>query len=412
MELLELEITNVAHGGIFVARHEGRVVFVSDAIDGERVVARVTDTSQKKFWRAETVEVLTASKHRKPHVWAEADISRDPDNRVGGAEFGHIELAHQRALKAFVIEDSLHRFGGTDAWAGKVAVQALPGDDESAGTGWRTRVRLHVDDEGRVGPYASRSHRVIEVGSLPLAVAELNELAPLTQRINGAFAIDLIAPSADRARVTARMEGARDKQVIIRERVGEREFRLAEDGFWQVHRHAATTLTDAVSRAIDADRFDVKAANHDLYGGVGLLAAAMGDRFGSTTRMVSVESNESATEFAAHNLADWVGARAITARVDHYLRDVVANTSEREAKAWSTSTVVLDPPRSGAGRDVVDALGKLAPEQVIYVACDPVALARDVKYFAAHGYSVEHLEAFDLFPNTHHVETVVRLGKQ
>jgi tRNA/tmRNA/rRNA uracil-C5-methylase (TrmA/RlmC/RlmD family) len=418
MELLELEITNVAHGGIFVARHEGRVIFVSDAIDGERVLARVSDTSQKNFWRADTVEVLKASEHRQNHVWSAASVERDPEERVGGAEFGHITLAHQRDLKAFVIEDSLQRFGGLDAGrvadvvgGSKLEVTSLPGDDASGGIEWRTRVRLHVDDDGRVGPYAARSHRVIPVDDLPLAVPELEVLAPLNQRISGATSIDLVAPSADRARVSARSEGTQDKLVVIHERVGNREFALAETGFWQVHRHAAATLSDAVSRLIDGDRFDVRAANHDLYGGVGLLAAAVGDRFGSTTRITSVESNEDATEFAAENLADWVGARALTARVDRYLRDAVRESSARDKEAWAAATVVLDPPRAGAGREVVDALGALSPEQIIYVACDPVALARDIKYFAAQGYALEALEAFDLFPNTHHVEAVARLGK-
>lgn len=408
MELLELEITNVAHGGIFVARHEGRVIFVSDAIEGERVIARVSDTSQKKFWRADTVEVVKLSPHRQAHVWSAAGIERDPDERVGGAEFGHITLAHQRELKAFVLSDSLKRFAGIEQ---DVIVAGLPGDEESGGTGWRTRVRLHVDDDGRVGPYAARSHRVIDVEDLPLATSSLQDLAPLGQRITGATSIDLVAPSADRARVIARTEKETSKRVVIRERVGNREFVLDEKGFWQVHRHGAQTLSESVARVIDGDRFDVKAANHDLYGGVGLLAAAVGDRFGSTTRITSVEVAEDATEFAAENLADWVGARAATARVDRYLREVLRQATPRDLSSWTAATVVLDPPRAGAGRDTVDALAALAPEQIVYVACDPVALARDIAYFAERGYALEHLEAFDLFPNTHHVEAVARLGR-
>ncbi len=433
MDLLELEITNVAHGGIFVARHEGRVIFVSDAINGETVLARVSDTSHKSFWRAEVVEVLDASPHRQPHIWSAASLERAPEDRVGGAEFGHITLSHQRALKEFVITDALTRFGGIDEStlqqlgvlsAGGVAnatsfVTALEGDDATGGRGWRTRARLHVSDDGVVGQYAARSHRVIAVDDLPLVAPELVELAPLGQRVSGVQVIDLVAPSADRARVSARAsEGvgssARGKQsrpTMIRERVGSREFRLAEDGFWQVHRQAPATLSAAVARLIDADRFDTQAANHDLYGGVGLLAAAMGDRFGQTTRMTSVESDEQATEFAAENLAAWVGARAVTARVDRYLSEARKTVSARERQAWAGATAVLDPPRAGAGREVVNALTALSPEQLIYVACDPVAFARDVKFFTAGGYALEALEAFDLFPNTHHVELVARFGR-
>ena len=139
---IELDVTNIAHGGVSVARHEGRVVFVADAIPGDRVVARVTEARKKSFARASVTRVLEASPHRQPNVWPEASLERDPDDRVGGADFGHIALAHQRALKAFVLSDSLKRMAGIDV---PVTVQAAPGDDARNGLGWRTRARLHVD---------------------------------------------------------------------------------------------------------------------------------------------------------------------------------------------------------------------------------------------------------------------------
>src|ERR1700712_3325783 len=111
---LDLEVTNVAHGGISVARHDGRVIFVSDAIPGEVVRARVTEASKKSFWRAETVSVLTPSQFRQPHVWSAASIERDPVDRAGGAEFGHIRIDHQRELKRQVLADSLQRMARLD----------------------------------------------------------------------------------------------------------------------------------------------------------------------------------------------------------------------------------------------------------------------------------------------------------
>ena len=113
-DLVDLEITGVAHGGVFVARHEGRVVFVPDAIPGERVRVRLTDTSKNAFWRGEALEVLDASPHRIPHVWRQADIDIPPELRPGGADFGHIALAHQRELKVQVLLESLQRIGGID----------------------------------------------------------------------------------------------------------------------------------------------------------------------------------------------------------------------------------------------------------------------------------------------------------
>ena len=409
----ELDITNVAHGGVFVARHEGRVIFVADTLPGERVLARITDASQKSFWRADTVEVLTPSADRQEHVWSAASVTRDPAQRAGGAEFGHIKLATQRDLKAFVLEDSLSRMGKIER---RVEVEALEGDDESQGTGWRTRVRLHVDADGKVGPYAARSHNIIEVEDLPLAASRIAELAPFGQRIPGIDFIDLVGPSGDSARAIARnIDTGKNKKrpapEPITEMVGKRAFKVDVRGFWQVHRHAAATLSEAVSSVIDEALFDPRAANHDLYGGVGLLAAAVGDRFGSTTRMTSVESDEMATEYALDNLAEWVGARAVTARVDRYLDSVRRDLNAVEKARYAAATIVLDPPRAGAGKEVVNSLAELSPAQLVYVACDPVALARDVALFAERGYQLEELRAFDLFPNTHHVEAVARFVK-
>jgi len=355
------------------------------------------------------VSVLQASPHRRDHVWAEASVDRAPQDRAGGAEFGHIDSAHQRELKRQVITDSLQRMAGIDR---DVVVEALPGAED--GTGWRTRVRLHVADDGTVGPYAARSHRVIPVSSLPLAVAEAQVIAPLTERFTGADHIDLVVPSVGNPFV---LQGSADrterpKAQRIVERVGDRDFRLDVRGFWQVHRDAAQTLTTAVQEGIDESLFDPRAANLDLYGGVGLLAAAVGDRFGNHVRITTVESDSNATDHAAENLAEWVGANAVTARVENYLRGVLKDASGADRERLSRATVVLDPPRSGAGKAVVDQLAELSPQQLVYVACDPVALSRDLALFADRGYDLSGLRAFDLFPNTHHVEAVATLVRR
>jgi tRNA/tmRNA/rRNA uracil-C5-methylase (TrmA/RlmC/RlmD family) len=391
---VELDATNIAHGGISVARLDGRVVFVSDAIPGERVVARISDDDKPTFWRADTIRVLEASPHRRPHPWAEAAIA-------GGAEFGHIDTPHQRTLKAQVLREALARFGGVER---DTEVEALPGPED--GTGWRTRVRLHVSDEGVAGPYAARSHTVVPVTDLPLAVDELREVAPLDDRFApGTGHVDLIAPSTGGARLVI----GNQARTVIRERVGDREFRVDDTGFWQVHRAAADTLSAAVAGAIDEQLFDPRAANLDLYGGVGLLAAAVADRFGTTTRITTVESDARATEHAAENLAEWVGAAAVTGRVEHWVGSLATGASAAERARFSSAAVVLDPPRAGAGKAVIEALVGLQPAQLVYVACDPVAFARDVGLLAERGYRLSGLRAFDLFPMTHHVEAVALL---
>ncbi|MCP2634958.1 class I SAM-dependent RNA methyltransferase [Microbacterium sp. HD4P20] len=443
-ETIDLDITGVAHGGVFVARHEGRVVFVADAIPGERVRARLTDTGKKSFWRAETLEVLDASPHRQPHVWRQADVDVAPEKRPGGADFGHIALAHQRELKLRVLLEALERFGGIAAptaamaAAGPVLSDTLEVVDQETpdGTRWRTRVSLHVDDEGRVGPYAARSHRVIEVDGHPLATVEV-EQAALALRGHQPGRIDLVQPADGRVRIIARPERRADaarhrrrgapaksgpartapKAEVVVERVGGREFRVDAGGFWQVHRLAAHTLTALVASRLRGDRLDESAIDPDawhldLYGGVGLFAATLGDLGGPSTRVTTVESDPRATEHAGENLAEWVGARAETGRVDRWLARLDAEASVSERERLSRGVVLLDPPRSGAGREVVERIGALAPATVVYVACDPVALARDLSTFRDAGYEAASVDALDLFPNSHHVEAVAVLTRQ
>lgn len=419
-DLIELDITGIAHGGVCVARHDGRVVFVADAIPGERVRARVTEARKKSFARAATVEVLEASADRRSHIWPEAALERDPDERAGGAEFGHVALERQRSLKAEVLDDALRRFGGlgdeqiaraTDG-AG-VVVAAAPGDDEAGGLGWRTRVRLHVDPEsGQAGPYAARSRRVIPVASLPLANEQIGYIAPLDEPMPGVDTVDLVAPSADDPRMLITAEGERTRageNQAVRESVGGREFLVRAGGFWQVHREAPRVLFEAVRDAIrgldERGRFDAGAANLDLYGGAGLLAAAMGEAAGPALKVTSVEADPGATDDAAENLSELVGALAVTARVDRHLADLAAAPGPVRDRL-RRATVVLDPPRSGAGGEVCALLGELAPANLVYVACDPVALARDTATLIGLGYELDSLRAFDLFPHTHHLETL------
>lgn len=408
---IELQVDRIAHGGVSVARHEGRVVFVADAIPGETVRARLTDTRKKSFWRADTVEVLQPSEHRRPHVWQAASVERDPAERAGGAEFGHIALAHQRELKRRVLVEALARMAHIDVEADSehpaagVTVQSMPGDDAANGLGWRTRIRMHVAPDGALGPMAARSHRVVPVDEVPLASPAVQAATPFGERFAGVPTVDVLAPTVGDPRLIV----GEQAPSLIRERVGEREFRLDDSGFWQVHREAPAALTRAVQRAIVPDLVDPRALNLDLYGGVGLLAAAFADAAGTDTVVTTVEADARATDHASENLAEWLGAQAESGRVDRWLRALEQNASAADRARLRAATVVLDPPRSGAGRDVMDALGRLAPAQLVYVACDPVALARDVALAAGHGYALARLEAFDLFPHTHHLEAVATL---
>ncbi|MET0297507.1 MAG: TRAM domain-containing protein [Microbacterium sp.] len=428
-DLIDLDVTDVAHGGVFVGRHDGRVVFVPDAIPGERVRVRLTDTAKSSFWRGEVLEVLDASPHRRPHIWRRADVAVAPELRPGGADFGHIDLAEQRRLKLHVLRDALQRFGGVDVEVGirPASGEAAEGDETADGTRWRTRVSLHVDADGNVGPYAARSHRVVPVDDLPLATADV-ERAALTATADKAGRIDLVQPADGRVRLIPRPERPRGakppksdprkdpaRDVVI-ETVDGRDFRVDAGGFWQVHRLAAHSLTSLVSGVLQSQgaagtAVDPEAWHLDLYGGVGLFAATLGGLGGASTRVTSVESDPRATEHAGENLAEWVGARAETGRVDRWIAQLAASASASERDRLSRGVVLLDPPRAGAGKTVVEGIAALSPQTVVYVACDPVALARDIGTFRRSGYELDTVAALDLFPNSHHVEAVATLRR-
>ncbi|MFD6697613.1 MULTISPECIES: class I SAM-dependent RNA methyltransferase [unclassified Microbacterium] len=409
--LLDLDVTAIAHGGVFIARHEGRVVFVSDAIPGERVRARLAEPTDaadsRSFWRAETVEVLEPSEHRRPHVWPEADVARAPEQRPGGADLGHIAITHQRVLKRQVLQEALDRFAGGGIAAPEVVAT---GADEN----WRTRVTLHVDDQGRIGPFAARSHRVVPVAEHVLARPAIDAAArDLSGLPEGR--IELVEPADGEVRRVLRTEaervahGGRGRRgprrpapETIVERVGERSFTLDADGFWQIHPAAAPLLDGAVAELLDG-HVDPDVAHLDLYGGVGLFSATLA-RLGAH-RITTVESAPRATRHAAANLRD-LGVHAVTARVDRFLR-----ASDAGPQGVGGGVVILDPPRSGAGRAVVEDVAALDPVAIAYVACDPVALARDLATFRGLGFEPRALRAFDLFPHSHHLETVALLTR-
>lgn len=383
-----LTIEKVAHGGVFVARHEGRVIFVSHVLPGEKVRARVFEDRGGAFCRAEPVEIIEAAHDRVRHFWKEAGVGG-----AGGAEFGHIKLARQRELKADVLEEALDRMAGIKL---RPVVEAAPGDDESNGLAYRMRVQLHVDEAGNVGPYRERTHEVVRVKTLPLAVDDIQELSIHTKNYQDVSKIEVAASSSGQLQwlVDKKLKG--DERFI--ERAAGRTFRISGGGFWQVHKKAPEVLTSCVLGMIEAAGFKPNANNLDLYGGVGLFASALAGKYGKDVRVTTVESFKQATEDAKLNIADMPNAQALCTPVERFLQ------TQKEA-----DTIVLDPPRSGAGAKVVGQILALNPRHVVYVACDPVALARDLKQFLAAGYELSELRAFDLFPHTHHVEAVASL---
>nr|WP_228045935.1 TRAM domain-containing protein [Saccharopolyspora sp. HNM0983] len=396
---MRVEIGPVAHGGHCVARHEGRVVFVRHALPGEEVVAEVTEDPGGGFCRADAVEVLRAAEGRVEPPCPLADISRGPD-RCGGCDWQHATGEVQRELKSAVVTEQLQRLAGLD-WP--VQVRELPGGLLR----WRSRARLVADPSGRAGFRAHRSHRVIPAEDCPITEHAAVD-AVTSRRWRPGTEISTAADSAGEVHVAAtdrrpRRRGAApvsrtvSGSGVAREVVADRSFDVAAQGFWQVHRAAPETFSEVVARFAAVPDGGVA---WDLYGGVGLFAAALAEQTGPDGHVLLVESSRGAVADAQENLGDLAQVACLAGKVERMLGDDTLSDPD---------VVVLDPPRKGAGREVVSAITDRRPSRIVHVACDPAALARDVGLYGDRGYRMTALEAYDAFPMTQHIESIALL---
>lgn len=379
-----VEIGPVAHGGHFIAHHGGHTVFVRHALSGEQVRIKVTDVTAK-IVRADAVEILRASPHRvdAPCGWARP-------GSCGGCDFQHVAIEHQRELKGQIISEALQRYAGFAT--GPLVVEPL---GDGSGLHWRSRIRWSVDSQGRPGLLAHRSHSVVRVDACQLASPGIAALNVPSQRFEGAREVRTV--EGDGPPVSVVVDGvlAHGKNRLV-QRVSGRTWKVDVDSFWQVHPQAAQVL---VASVMEFGRPGAGEKWWDLYSGVGLFSAFIAEAVGERGAVQAVETSGSALRDARRSLHD-------LHQVTLHEQDVLTWLGAADERP---NGVVLDPPRAGAGQLVVAAIARAQPRIVVYVACDPVALARDVGFFAAAGYRVAELRAFDSFPMTHHVETVAAL---
>lgn len=388
----------VAHGGHCVARLDGQVVFVRHALPGEVVEIRVTERS-KRFLRADAVRVIEPSPDRvtPPCPLAGPGL-------CGGCDFQHVSEDGQLTLLTDVVREQLQRLAGLE-WDGRVeAVGPL--------LDWRTRVVWSVAENGMAGLRRHRSHDVIPVESCPIAHPDIPDVSrqlwdePRVETIASSTGQRLLVTDASiEDDLEAQVDGVVASDGTVRagtgtlvEEVRGRRFSVSGSGFWQVHPAAATTLVEAVLAGADV-RPDDRVL--DLYAGAGLFSAFLAEAC-APGELVSVEGNRRASSDARGNLADLSNASIVHAPVERALR--------RGLLGHRADVVVLDPPRTGA-KEAVPAIAALEPRSIVYVACDPAALARDLATFGSLGYRLESLRGFALFPMTHHVECVAVLAR-
>jgi 23S rRNA (uracil1939-C5)-methyltransferase len=405
-ERVEIDVTAVVAGGDGLGRHaDGRVVLVRGALPGERVTAVVTK-AEKRLLRAEVDEVVVAAPAR-----VAPPCPRVADG-CGGCGWQHVAPDAQPALKAAIAADALRRIGRLEPPAIDLGPRLDP-------TGYRTTVRAAVDDEGRAALRRHHTHDLVVVGDTEagclvahplvdevLRVAAFPGAGEVVVRAGAATGERLVVvdPSGaaravgvpDGVRVVGgdHLRGSSPTRAWYHEEVAGRRFRISARSFFQARPDGAAALVDAVrdaaAGASDGAALGGRSRLVDLYGGVGLFAAALGAEAGGGVTLV---------ESAASAVAD--------ARVN--LRAIEARVIAVDCRRWRPSPaelVVADPARAGLGAEVVERMAATGAPTVVVVSCDPAALGRDAGLLVTAGYALDSLRLVDLFPGTPHVEVV------
>jgi tRNA/tmRNA/rRNA uracil-C5-methylase (TrmA/RlmC/RlmD family) len=349
---ITIEPTELVAGGAALARVNGFPIFVTNLYPGDIAVVRLRDV-KKGFARADLVRLITAGALRRAGPCSIAE-------ECGGCDWTALRLDAQLAAKRRILMESLRRVGKIESHP-PIAVHPSP-------LNYRLRSRLHQEGDA-IGFYAMESHRVVA-------------LAPDCE------VVGVETAKHPRAGQTWEIDGqliSDERELMIH--VHESSYRLSTSAFFQVNRHLlATMLRLAGGRAA---RVRAKRLAIDLYAGVGFFTLPLTKMF---DRVIAVEGSDVSQKFA---------------RINAQRAEVVHESVESfAARMPAADLIFLDPPRAGAQRGVISAIGDRAREMICYLSCDPVTFSRDANRLIASGWRITSLDLLDLFPNTHHVETL------
>lgn len=383
---MEIQIERILPGGVGLAHAAGKTLLVSLAAPGDHLRVQV-EREQGNVLFASVVEVLTPSPVR-------VEPPCPYFGRCGGCDFQQLTYEAQLAAKADIIADCLHRIARVDP-VPPITVHPSPNN-------WRYRVRAtwQIDKEKReIGYYERGSRRVCDVEYCAVLMPELQQTLERVRSTEWAeFPPDLkhLDAVAGENNVSLSPAFAEFETNELSLRVGNEVYQYNAESFFQINPALLPEMVEfALSEAAGGD------TAVDLYCGVGLFTVPLSRRFAN---VVAVEANPVATRFARRNLANLTNARVLTATVADWMRAHSRSMSD-------VDFILLDPPRAGAESVVVKGMLDLRPQRISYVSCDPATLARDLKKLISGGYTIDSIAGFDLFPQTHHVETVVLLRR-
>ena len=383
---LELRIERIVPNGFGIGFADGLTVFTPLTAPGDRIRAEIVQL-KKRIAFAEIVEVLEPSPVR-------VEPPCQYFGTCGGCDFQQMTYAAQLEAKVAIVRDCLKRIAQID-WPGEISV--VPSPQEYA---YRSRAQWHVDPAtNRLGYLKGNSHEVVDIETCLVLVPELDaELRRLRGEIPWETFWDetsrIDAAAGDNGEISIYSSDLTEPTKEISSAVADERFAYSAQAFFQGNRYMVDKLVDAALK-------DAKGGTAlDLYSGVGLFALPLARSFENVT---AVEENERAVEFARRN-AEAAGLENVQFIADSVKRFLQTDNSDR------ADLVLLDPPRSGAEPETIKRIAERRPNVISYVSCEPSMLARDLRVFLDNGYSIKFVTVLDMFPQTHHVETVVRLS--
>ena len=377
-----VEIERILPGGVGLAHADEKTICVSLAAKGDRV--RITiDREQGNLAFASIVEVIEPGPDR-------VEPPCPYFGKCGGCDFQQLSYQAQLKAKADIIRDCLQRIARLDT----PEIRVVPSPNQ-----WRYRARAtwQLDPELQtIGYYERGSRRVCDVADCAVLVPPLQttlERIRNTRAPNKLKHLDVVAGDTG-VSLTPALGGFTTREVTLK--VDDEDYRYNAEAFFQINQELLPQLLKFALREVSGE------TALDLYCGVGLFTVPLARRFQKVT---AVESNATATHFAKRNLkhAQLENVNIVTATITDWIRSFRSDND-------LVDFVLLDPPRAGAESAVIQGILRLKPSQIRYVSCDPATLARDLKKLVAGGFKIDSLCGFDMFPQTHHVETVVHLS--
>ena len=384
-DIIPLDIGTIANGGHFIARHNDQIIFVRHSITGERANVKITAVNSK-FAFGDAVEILKKSKDR-----VNAPCKYAHPEGCGGCDFQHIDLKTQLNFKKIVIQDQFKRIAKIDINPDLIIA------DSNNGLNWRSRLNLGISENKKLGLRSHKSNNIIEIDECLIALKEINNLDVFNKHWGNNYNIKISCSSENDITIShlgEKISGS-DK---LQEVVGDNKFNISPQSFWQSHKSAPGIILEKVLKFANIKKGERVC---DLYGGVGLFTLPISKIIGENGEVHLIETNKACIDDANEMFAD--------------LKNIFIHHGTVEQKLGSIKkidTIILDPPRNGISKQVINQMIEKKPHTIVYVSCNPSTLARDTKILLNNKYELTNVVGLDLFPMTHHVECVTSFSKK